>query len=140
MNSNNNPTTSTMTYNAEMNENSPIYDELQYHDSMKFVHDNNNLLYSSDEYFNKIEFKYCEDGIISDLKTYIRNTYSEHYKTDDIEPFDAWIAKGSATDTFLDNALKYIWRYGKKEGKNKKDLMKALHYVILALYNDHYKG
>jgi hypothetical protein len=35
------------------------------------------------------------------------------------------------------NAIKYLYRFGDKEGKNKKDLLKALHYTIL-LY--HFSG
>ena len=34
-------------------------------------------------------------------------------------------------------AIKYLIRFGKKEGKNEKDLLKCLHYVIL-MY--HYCG
>ena len=30
----------------------------------------------------KISYKYNEDQIISDLKSYIDKTYSEHYKTE----------------------------------------------------------
>ena len=36
--------------------------------------------------------------------------------------------------------LKYAQRYGKKEGKNKKDLMKVIHYAIIQLSQDHYKN
>jgi hypothetical protein len=86
-----------------------------------------------------IQYKYCEDKIVADFKEYIDKTYGEHYKVETLECFDAWIARGSATTTFIDTAEKYIWRYGKKDGANKKDLMKALHYIVLALYNDHYK-
>ena len=32
------------------------------------------------------------------------------------------------------NVLKYTQRYGKKEGKNRKDLLKILHYAIIALH------
>ena len=89
---------------------------------------------------SEIEYKYAEDQILSDVKAYIDRTYGEHYKaSDNIECFDAWIALGSATTTFRDTAIKYLWRYGKKSGNNKQDLMKALHYVMLCLYNDHYK-
>jgi hypothetical protein len=35
-------------------------------------------------------------------------------------------------------AMKYLFRFGKKEGKNKKDLLKCLHYVIL-LYHYSFK-
>jgi hypothetical protein len=91
---------------------------------------------------NKIDYKYSEDKILLDLKSYIDKTYVQHYKSDqqDIQCLDAWIAMGDATPTFRNTALKYLWRYGKKNGNNKDDLMKALHYVMFALHNDHYKG
>jgi len=86
------------------------------------------------------DYKYAEDEILADMKAYIDRTYGEHYKTSSyIECFDAWISLDSATTTFRDTAMKYLWRYGKKNGNNKDDLMKALHYVMLCLYNDHYK-
>ena len=34
--------------------------------------------------------------------------------------------------------LKYAQRYGKKEGKNKNDLLKVIHYAIIQLSQDHY--
>ena len=34
----------------------------------------------------------------------------------------------------LGNVLKYAQRYGKKDGANRKDLMKILHYAIIALH------
>jgi len=90
-----------------------------------------------------IEYKYAEDQILLDLEAYINKTYGEHYKTSDkIECFDAWFALGNATTTFRDTAIKYLWRAGKK-GSNedrKKDLMKALHYVMLTLYSEHYRN
>lgn len=89
---------------------------------------------------SKIDYKYAEDKILFDLLSYINKTYGEHYKTSShIECLDAWIALGDATSTFRDTAIKYLWRYGKKNGNNKDDLMKALHYVMLALYTDHYQ-
>jgi len=86
-------------------------------------------------------YKYAEGQIISDFKEYIDKTYQQHYKTEEdrIECFDAWIALDDATPTFRNTALKYLWRYGKKNGNNKDDLMKALHYILMCLYNDHYK-
>lgn len=87
-----------------------------------------------------IMYKYNEDKILSDLQKYIEKTYSQHYKseTDTIECFDAWIALGDSTPTFRNTALKYLWRYGKKNGNNKDDLMKAIHYIVLCLHVDHY--
>ena len=31
--------------------------------------------------------------------------------------------------------MKYAQRYGKKNGKDRKDLLKVIHYGIMALYN-----
>ena len=31
-------------------------------------------------------------------------------------------------------AIKYLMRFGKKDGKNKKDLLKAIHYIILLMH------
>lgn len=92
-------------------------------------------------YRQNISYKYSEDKILSDLKDYLDKTYSEHYMTQDkdIECFDAWIALGDSTPTFRNTAIKYLWRYGKKNGSNKADLMKALHYIIMCLHVDHYK-
>ena len=88
-----------------------------------------------------IKYKYNEDQIIADFKEYIDSTYSEHYMTEDesIECFDAWIALGDSTPTFRNTALKYLWRYGKKNSNYKPDLLKTLHYVLMCLHVDHYK-
>lgn len=91
---------------------------------------------------NNIEYKYAEDKIIADFKSYIDKTYQEHYKTDNdkgIECFDAWIALGNSSSSFRDTAIKYLWRYGKKNGLNKNDLLKVIHYALMMLYVDHYK-
>ena len=89
----------------------------------------------------EFSYKYAEDKILADLKEHLDKTYTEHYATDDrgIECFDAWIALGDSTPTFRNTAIKYLWRYGKKNGNNKKDLMKALHYIFMCLYVDHYR-
>lgn len=46
---------------------------------------------------------------------------------------------GDASSTCRNTAMKYLWRYGKKNGNNAEDLYKAMHYIILCLYNDHHK-
>jgi len=91
---------------------------------------------------SNIPWKYCEDQILADLKEYLASTYKQHYKSDssNIECFDAWIALGDSAPTFRNTALKYIWRYGKKNGNNKDDLLKALHYIFLMLYVEHYSN
>jgi alkylhydroperoxidase family enzyme len=38
------------------------------------------------------------------------------------------------------NILKYGSRYGSKDGKEKKDLMKVIHYAMLLLHFDEHYG
>jgi hypothetical protein len=89
----------------------------------------------------KTNYKYAEDRILSEFQEIVDKTYSGHYKTENgnVDCFDAWISLGDATTTFRDTAIKYLWRYGKKEGNNRQDLYKAMHYIMLCIYNDHYK-
>lgn len=87
-----------------------------------------------------IKYKYKEDIILEEIKKFVDSTYSQHYKTDStIQCFDAWIALDESMPTFRNTAIKYLWRYGKKHGNNKEDLIKAIHYIILCFYVDHHK-
>ena len=87
-----------------------------------------------------ISYKYAEDLIVADFKSYIDKTYNQHYsEQENFQAFDAWIALGDSTPTFRNTAIKYLWRYGKKNGNNKDDLMKTLHYVLMMIYNDHHR-
>ena len=81
-------------------------------------------------------FKYNEDLIINELYAYIKKTYGSHYG-DKVQAQDLIISSGHAEGFYIGNVIKYASRYGKKNGKNKDDLMKVLHYTILAL-NNHY--
>jgi hypothetical protein len=87
------------------------------------------------------KYKYDEGKIIEDFRSYINKTYGQHYMTEEqgIECFDVWLALGDSMPTFRNTAIKYLWRYGKKKGSNKDDLMKVLHYTLMMLYVDHYK-
>lgn len=87
------------------------------------------------------KYKYKEDQIIADFHAYIDKTYGQHYMTEEqnIECFDVWLALSDSMPTFRNTAIKYLWRYGKKAGSNKDDLMKVLHYTLMMLYADHYK-
>jgi len=104
----------------------------------------NNLTFSTVVETYKINYKYAEDRILEDLKAYVDSTYEQHYKTNKdkgLEAFDVWIALGDATSSFRDTAIKYLWRAGKKgtSEDEKKDLMKAMHYIMLCLYSNHYR-
>lgn len=82
------------------------------------------------------KYKYNEDAILKEVKEYIDATYGEHYVAKDIQVIDVWESLGSLDTTARDTAIKYLSRYGKKGGRNKKDLLKAIHYIILMMYAD----
>lgn len=85
-----------------------------------------------------VNYRYAEDTIVGELNKRINKSYGAHYAADDVQCFDAWLALGEATPTFRNTALKYLWRYGKKNGANVEDLYKAMHYIVLTIYSDHY--
>jgi hypothetical protein len=81
------------------------------------------------------QYKYHEDASIQELANYIQSTYGEHYiGNDNIQAFDVWHALGSAETSHRDTAIKYLYRYGKKGGHNRKDLQKAFHYILMLMY------
>ena len=86
------------------------------------------------------EYKFREDQIVDDIINYINNTYGSHYAKDVTrQATETIIDQGHGTGFCMGNILKYAQRYGKKEGKNKADLMKVIHYAIIQLSQDHYE-
>ena len=79
--------------------------------------------------------KYNEDKIIKEISDYISNTYTEHYSTtkDGFQVQDMLRHLGIDKDFCQANAIKYLARYGKKNGHNRKDLLKAIHYIVLLM-------
>ena len=83
-------------------------------------------------------YKFKEDTILQDIKDYIDETYSSHYAQSQKQATEIIIDQGHGEGFCMGNILKYAQRYGKKEGKNKKDLLKVIHYAIIQLSQDHY--
>lgn len=80
----------------------------------------------------KNKYKYGENEVFSKLIEYIDSTYNQHYVgKDGIQTFDVWESMEIAEENCLGVAIKYLMRYGRKDGYNKKDLLKAMHYIIL---------
>ena len=79
--------------------------------------------------------KYNEDKILKEVIEYIEKTYSEHYSVDKsgFQVQDMLRHLDIDKDFCQANAIKYLCRYGKKDGKNRKDLLKAIHYIVLLL-------
>lgn len=81
--------------------------------------------------------KFNEQQNIHELTHYVEGTYSKHYASENgIQSMDLISASGHGVGFCLGNVLKYASRYGKKEGANRTDLMKIMHYTLLAI-NEH---
>ena len=87
-------------------------------------------------------FKYNEGKILDDLNDYIQSTYGAHYTNENnaVQTLDVFESRGTLSSTSIDNAIKYLMRYGKKSGKNKMDFIKAMHYLVLATGFDEKRG
>ena len=85
-----------------------------------------------------MNYKFKEDIILQDIKDYIDETYSSHYAQSQKQATEIIIDQGHGEGFCMGNILKYAQRYGKKEGKNKRDLLKVIHYAIIQLSQDHY--
>ena len=82
----------------------------------------------------KIDYKYNEGKTLAELKEYIDSTYDEHYSKNRFQATEFIIDGGHGEGFCIGNIMKYAQRYGKKGGKNKRDLLKVIHYGIIALY------
>jgi|TARA_R100000988_G_C3966584_1_gene149135 hypothetical protein len=76
--------------------------------------------------------RFNEDKFIKEVEKYIKGTYDQHYVgKKQVQTIDVWETLGSIDTTCRDTAIKYLMRYGKKGGHNRKDLLKAVHYIVL---------
>ena len=82
----------------------------------------------------QIHYKFNEGALIKELQQYIDNTYEEHYSENKFQATEFIMDGGHGEGFCIGNILKYAQRYGKKDGYNRKDLLKVLHYAIMALY------
>ena len=90
-------------------------------------------------------FKYHEKEILKDIEEYVSRTYQGHYtgkshEYRNVQTLDLMAAKELASCFCQANILKYGSRYGNKDGKNTKDLMKVIHYAMLLLHFDGHYG
>lgn len=81
-----------------------------------------------------IEYKYSEDRLINELQAYVDGTYNEHYSKNKFQATEFIIDGGHGVGFCIGNILKYAQRYGHKDGHNRKDLMKVLHYALISLH------
>ena len=84
-------------------------------------------------------WKYQEDVTLKELEDYLAGTYRSHYTSAEskTQTLDLIESIGDAEAFTRSNAIKYLSRFGKKDGKSKLDILKAIHYCVL-LY--HFSG
>ena len=80
-----------------------------------------------------IEYKFNENEYVDEIKKYIDSTYSGHY-SGKYQATDMIIDSGHGMGFCIGSIMKYAKRYGKKEGHNRKDILKIIHYSIILLH------
>ena len=90
-------------------------------------------------------YKYHEEEILKDIESYVSGTYRGHYTGDtheyrNVQTLDLMAARSLASAFCQSNIIKYGSRYGSKDGKEKKDLLKVIHYAMLLLHFDEHYG
>ncbi len=82
-----------------------------------------------------VKFKFNEDIYLRDALNHIEKTYKQHYASKDgSQAIDAIFAAGHGIGFCMGNITKYTNRFGKKDGQNRVDLLKLIHYAVLALH------
>lgn len=85
-----------------------------------------------------IRYKFNEEKLLLELQDYIDRTYASHYSKDrDYQAFEFIVDCGYGMGFTLGDILKYAQRYGAKGDSPeewRKDLVKIVHYGLLALY------
>ena len=116
-------------------------------DSMADIDDmySHHFTTNTEEKMSAHYFKYHEKEILKDIEEYVSRTYQGHYtgkshEYRNVQTLDLMAAKELASGFCQANILKYGSRYGNKDGKNTKDLMKVIHYAMLLLHFDGHYG
>ena len=109
------------------------------------TYDDGMSLQVTEEKMSAHYFKYHEKEILKDIEEYVSRTYQGHYtgkshEYRNVQTLDLMAAKELASGFCQANILKYGSRYGNKDGRNKKDLMKVIHYAMLLLHFDGHYG
>ena len=82
-----------------------------------------------DIYYAHFEEKYLEE-----IKDGIDSTYSSHYAQNKVQSTEFIADAGNGEGFCIGNIIKYAQRYGKKNGYNREDLKKIVHYAIIMMH------
>ena len=81
-----------------------------------------------------MEYKFNEEEILLLVHRHINKTYEQHYADGKYQATDMIVDAGHGEGFCMGNIMKYAMRYGKKNGRNQIDLLKLIHYAIIAYY------
>ena len=82
----------------------------------------------------KIDYKYNENDNILELLKYVNSTYEQHYSKNKFQATEFIIDGGYGEGFCIGNIMKYAQRYGNKNGYNRQDLLKVIHYALIMLH------
>lgn len=84
-----------------------------------------------------MDYKFNEAELLDEFAKYIDTTYVSHYSSNEFQAAEFVVDSNHGAGFFIGNIMKYAQRYGNKgtEKEARKDLMKILHYALLAIYN-----
>lgn len=80
-----------------------------------------------------IDYAFNEKQLLQEMMDYIDATYDAHYSQNRYQSTQIIEDMGHGMGFALGNVVKYCQRYGKKNGFNRDDLKKVIHYGIIAL-------
>tara|TARA_A100001011_G_scaffold145316_1_gene153464 strand:- start:4951 stop:5253 length:303 start_codon:yes stop_codon:yes gene_type:complete len=80
-------------------------------------------------------YRFSEDKNLQELKSYVDKTYGAHYSKQKFQTTEFVLDCGHGEGFCIGNILKYAQRYGKKNGHNRDDILKILHYAIILLHD-----
>ena len=83
-----------------------------------------------------IDYKYDEGNLLRQITDYVDSTYGQHYSQNQYQATEFIIDGGHGVGFTIGNIMKYAQRYSHKGTPEewRKDLMKVVHYAIIALY------
>ena len=83
---------------------------------------------------NKINYVFNEEKYLKEIKDGIDSTYDAHYAQNKVQSTEFIADAGHGEGFCIGNIIKYAQRYGKKNGYNREDLKKIVHYAIIMMH------
>jgi hypothetical protein len=81
-----------------------------------------------------MEYKFDEGDFLKKIEKYIDSTYVAHYTNQNGMQLLEFFDDEKIKDFCQISASKYILRFGRKNGKDIKDLYKSIHYMMILMY------